>query len=207
MSTIPDAPVLAASNTRMLEDLQKNQRTVDQTLDKNDFLQLLVEQMANQDPLSPTSDTDYIAQLAQFSTLEQLQTISDSTLQAQSYGLVGKYVYLNIADSTTGEPIFGKVDGVFRQDGIDYIVIGDNKYALSDVVGIVNVDEATPAADTVTNSTGLLGKSVTAKITDESGETVSVSGTVAKVYSKDNAVYVQVGEHAVPVSSITEIYS
>lgn len=207
MSTIPDAPVLAASNTRMLEDLQKNQRTVDQTLDKNDFLQLLVEQMANQDPLSPTSDTDYIAQLAQFSTLEQLQTISDSTLQAQSYGLVGKYVYLNIADSTTGEPIFGKVDGVFRQDGIDYIVIGDNKYALSDVVGIVNVDEATPAADTVTNSTGLLGKSVTAIITDESGETVSVSGTVAKVYSKDNAVYVQVGEHAVPVSSITEIYS
>ncbi len=206
MSTISSADA-STSATRTLEDLQKSQRTASQTLDKDAFLQLLVEQMANQDPLSPTSDTDFIAQLAQFSSLEQLQTISDSTLQTQAYNLVGKYVYLNGIDSATGNPIFGKVDGVFRMNGIDYIVIGDNHYALSDVAGVVNVDEPVSSTTTVTNSTGLLGKNVTAKITDDNGETVSVSGTVTKVYSKDNTVYALVGEHEVPVSSITEIYS
>lgn len=206
MPTISSAAA-STSATRTLEDLQKSQRTANQTLDKDAFLQLLVEQMANQDPLSPTSDTDFIAQLAQFSSLEQLQTISDSTLQTQAYNLVGKYVYLNGIDSATGNPIFGKVDGVFRMNGIDYIVIGDSHYALSDVAGVVNVDEPASSTTTVTNSTGLLGKNVTAKITDDNGETVSVSGTVTKVYSKDNVVYALVGEHEVPVSSITEIYS
>lgn len=206
MSTISSATA-STSATRTLEELQQNQRTADQTLDKDDFLQLLVEQMANQDPLSPTSDTDYIAQLAQFSSLEQLQAISDSTLQTQAYNLVGKYVYLNSTDSTTGMPVFGKVDGVFRQNGIDYIVIGDSQYALSDVTGVVNVDEPVSSTTTVTNSTGLLGKSVTAEITDEDGETATVSGTVTKVYSKDSVVYALVDDHEVPVSSITEINS
>ena len=48
-----------------------------QQLGKDDFLQLLVTQLQHQNPLEPMSDTEYIAQLAQFSSLEQMENIAD----------------------------------------------------------------------------------------------------------------------------------
>ncbi|HUJ24572.1 MAG TPA: flagellar hook capping FlgD N-terminal domain-containing protein [Myxococcales bacterium] len=59
------------------------------TLGKDDFLKLLMAQMANQDPLSPMDDTAFVAQLAQFSNVEQLQTANStlsSLLTAQAAG-------------------------------------------------------------------------------------------------------------------------
>ncbi len=52
-------------------------------LGKDEFLRLLTLQLSNQDPLDPMKNEDYIAQLAQFSSLEQLQTINDN-IQTQS---------------------------------------------------------------------------------------------------------------------------
>src|SRR5690349_10864185 len=74
-------------------------------MDKNAFLKLLVAQMKNQDPLKPMDNTDFVAQLAQFSNLEQVMGINTrlDTLAAQGQGmqntqiagLVGKTVTLN----------------------------------------------------------------------------------------------------------------
>ena len=52
---------------------QSSDRAVGGELGKDEFLQLLVCQMKNQDPLEPEKDTQFIAQLAQFSALEQMQ--------------------------------------------------------------------------------------------------------------------------------------
>jgi flagellar basal-body rod modification protein FlgD len=49
-------------------------------VDKNAFMQLLVSQMKNQDPLSPQDNTQFIAQLAQFSSLEQMQQLNDNII-------------------------------------------------------------------------------------------------------------------------------
>lgn len=105
-----------ATSTRTLEDFQNNQRVAGQKLDKDAFLKLLIEQMANQDPLNPTSDTEYVSQLAQFSMLDKLQSMDDSMTKSQMYSLVGKYVYVNSTNSTTGETelVYGKVDGVIN---------------------------------------------------------------------------------------------
>src|SRR5690349_17460274 len=74
-------------------------------LDENAFLKLLVAQMKNQDPLKPMDNTDFVAQLAQFSNLEQVMGINSrlDTLAAQGRGLqntqvsdlVGKTVTIN----------------------------------------------------------------------------------------------------------------
>src|SRR2546423_270464 len=76
-----------------------------QGLDKNAFLKLLVAQMKNQDPLKPMDNTEFVAQLAQFSNLEQVMGINSrlDTLTAQGQGLqnteiaslVGKTVTVN----------------------------------------------------------------------------------------------------------------
>lgn len=187
---------------RTLEDYQNSQRTANQTLDKDAFLQLLIEQMANQDPLNPASDTEYISQLAQFSMLEELQSLNDTMTQTQLYSLVGKYVFVNSTNSESGEQelVYGKVDGIIKQNGIDYLVIGDNQYQLSDLVGVASVEETQTVTDTVTNTTGLLGKTISALLNEE-----TITGTVSKLFSRDGVVYALVGEQEIPVSSITEI--
>jgi flagellar basal-body rod modification protein FlgD len=73
-----------------------------QTLSKDDFLKLLVTQLQNQDPLNPTDSTQFVSQLAQFSSLEQLSNINDNlkTVQlfdqsinnAQAVNFVGKTI-------------------------------------------------------------------------------------------------------------------
>ena len=65
-----------------------------QTLDKNAFLQLLVTQLKNQDPMSPLQPYEFAAQLAQFSSVEQLtqlnQGLSDQNAQTQANALLAK---------------------------------------------------------------------------------------------------------------------
>jgi flagellar basal-body rod modification protein FlgD len=75
------------------------------TLGESSFLQLLTAQLQNQDPLNPTSDSDFVAELAQFSSVEQMTTANTtlqqlvvgqaSTNQTADAGLVGKSVLYN----------------------------------------------------------------------------------------------------------------
>ena len=83
---------------------------------KEDFLMLLVAQLQNQDPLNPDEPTEFTAQLAQFSSLEQLFTLNDSmealvesnnnANQMSSLGTIGKeVVYYSGSFEYTGEPV------------------------------------------------------------------------------------------------------
>jgi len=88
-------------------------------------MKLLVTQMKNQDPLNPMSSTDYIAQLAQFSSLEQLQAANKQLLSlqlaqatSQSIGLIGHSIVT--ADGKT----VGVVDSVQFVDGTPKLVVG-----------------------------------------------------------------------------------
>jgi flagellar basal-body rod modification protein FlgD len=85
-------------------------------LGKDDFLQLMVAQMKNQDPMSPSGDKEFIAQMAQFSTLEQISNMAKATEEltkrtsmSQNVALLGKTVTYQGAD---GAPVTGIVDGV-----------------------------------------------------------------------------------------------
>ncbi len=115
-------------------------------LGKDQFLQLLVLQMQNQDPMSPTDNTEMIAQLAQFSSLEQMQNLNESfeTLSGNidqlnfinASGMVGKEVTgLDI----NGEAITGVVDSVSMEDSIVYLLIGDNVMSMA---GVTEIKEA-----------------------------------------------------------------
>ena len=110
-------------------------------LDKEAFLQLLVAQMKYQDPLEPTDNTEYVSQLANFSSLEQMQNMNDSLknmstasdLQRAS-SLVGNFATVN---TTQGE-ITGKVDAVEYKDGTAYLKINEKLYPLSDLAESVD---------------------------------------------------------------------
>ncbi|HAA81522.1 MAG: Flagellar hook capping protein [Caldanaerobacter subterraneus] len=92
--------------------------TLNSQLGKDDFLKLLVTQLKNQDPLNPMDDREFIAQLAQFSTLEQMQNMNSSFNAVRAINLIGKNIYATITDNNgNSQTVTGKVDVVYKQNG------------------------------------------------------------------------------------------
>ena len=102
-------------------------------LGKDAFLQLLVAQMKYQDPLEPSSDTEWIAQLAQFSSLEEMQNMSSTLSNTQAFTMVGKTV--NVVSD--GKTIEGVVDSVTVKGNTAYVCIDGNSYKASDVTAVL----------------------------------------------------------------------
>lgn len=111
------------------------------SLDKDAFLQLLVAQMKYQDPLEPTSNTEYISQYATFSELEQMQNMSASMDLFRASSLVGETVLLKVRDSQ------GRTVDV--QGNVDYVVYEGNKAYLSVNGELYSMDDLDTVADPV----------------------------------------------------------
>ena len=111
------------------------------TLDKDAFLQLLVAQMQYQDPLEPTSNTEFISQYAQFSQVEQMQNMAATSELARATSLVGDHVYVKTTGSD-GEPkyIYGKVDYVAFENNKAYVSIEESLYSIDDVDTVVDLE-------------------------------------------------------------------
>lgn len=128
--------------------LASNSASASSNLDKDDFLKLLVAQMQYQDPLEPTSNTEYISQFATFSELEQMQNVSTSMDMSRASTLVGKTVIMNVtASNGSTSTVMGKVDYVMYENNKAYLSINDNLYAAEDLNTVV--DETYLAAYTL----------------------------------------------------------
>lgn len=119
---VKDGKVVQSTNSSTSATSKK---TANNELGKDAFLQLLVTQMQYQDPLNPNTDTDYIAQLATFSQLEQLQNLSSATTNSQAYSLVGKTVVVKTDDS---KYVTGRVDYVYTSGTTTKLSINGSLY-------------------------------------------------------------------------------
>ena len=97
--------------------LAVNGRTASQELGKDDFLKLLLTQLSNQDPTSPMENTEFIAQMAQFSSLEQMTNMSTEFAKLanmlnsnEAVSLLGKNVTISTGDTSVN----GVVEAVTR---------------------------------------------------------------------------------------------
>ena len=123
--------VTSSSNTQKSNELGYDQ-----------FLQILCAEMQYQDPLNPTSNTDYIAQMATFTQVESMLNMQNTMTSSQANDLVGKYVIMKVTSSSTGEVSYaaGNVDYVLHQNGKTFLSINDNLYNIEDLDTVADSD-------------------------------------------------------------------
>ena len=154
IDSVTSTPRFSVSN------LGEVSRVPSQVLDQDDFLKLLMAQMTSQDPLNPKKDTDFIAQMAQFSALEQSRAMQSDMahLRAdqqvlQANALIGRHVTVQ---GSGDNDITGTVLGVLVQDGTPKILVNGVAYDLNQVLRIAaplpansnpNSNPSTPCLD------------------------------------------------------------
>lgn len=93
-----------------------------------------MSQLTHQDPTEPIKDQNFIAQMAQFSALEQMQNMSvavSSLADRQALGLVGKFVAGTEAE--TGETVSGVARALFYEEGQAFLEVSGRAIALKDI--------------------------------------------------------------------------
>lgn len=112
------------------------------TLGYDQFLQLLCAEMQYQDPLEPTSNTDYVAQMATFSQLEATLSMTEIQESQRASDLVGKQVILKVTSETTGNTSYvdGRVDYVMYQNGETYLSVNDRLYPLDSLDTVADTE-------------------------------------------------------------------
>lgn len=153
-------------------NVQLTSKTKGDTLGKDEFLKILVAQLRNQDPMQPMQDRDFIAQMAQFSSVEQLMNMSgEMTKLRQNLGMASTMIGKEIAwydHSETGElvGVSGIVDSILIKDGMQYARVGqydipfDNIVAVAEKGGIPHEPADPPAEkpeDPATDPSGTPG--------------------------------------------------
>jgi flagellar basal-body rod modification protein FlgD len=116
-----------AANKKLALELNKSNIQVNQNLGKDDFLKILLAQLAHQDPSAPMEDKEFVAQMAQFSSLEQMTNMAADFAKmarmlkgTEASASLGKAVEINLGDDT----VQGVVRAVTREDAPRILVNG-----------------------------------------------------------------------------------
>lgn len=123
------------------------------TMGKDQFLKIMMAQLKNQDPMQPLEDKEFIAQMAQFTSVEQLMNISGQlTTLNQSLGsvsgLIGKDIsWIDATDGGNSEVLTGTVGSIVIRDGVQYATVGEVAIPVNLILEIATPKVATPVKD------------------------------------------------------------
>lgn len=115
--------------------LNESKETKNNEMDSDAFLTLLVAEMKNQDPLEPTSNTEWVSQYATFTQVSELQEIGTAMDSVKAQDLVGEYVIMKVTSEATGDTnyISGQVDYVVYEGGKAFLSIENSLYSIEDL--------------------------------------------------------------------------
>lgn len=195
--------------------MQQETKAYNTNLDKDAFLKLLVTQLKNQNPLEPMDNTEFIAQMAQFSSLEQAQNTNKTIKADSAYSLVNKLVKANHVDPKTNEitQVVGEVSMVrvegekvyLKVDGIE--VLYDDVKEVTDVTSPYDQMQAINQNFKMSSAFGLIGKDVKAKVAKDSTGTEfeEIEGKVTGVRMNNGSIYAQIGEREALMDTIYQV--
>lgn len=201
------------------------------SLTRDDFLELLVTQLSNQDPLNPMDGQEFAAQLAQFSSLEQLININDSMIQSgEINGLLAQSVNSGVAADLIGKKIEAEGDQ-FSFSGEDNTTL---RFELTSAASDVQVEIYNPAGQLIRTETlsnldsgehtfewngqdgegedqaqGNYSFKVTATGAEgnDIGTRTFISGTVDRVTYNQNGIFLWIGDTSISMGNVSSVSS
>lgn len=177
------------------------------------FFQLLMSEMTNQDPLEPTSNTEFVSQLANFTAL---QTNSDSlyynTVNYAS-GLAGKTVTIatNAGVDENGKVKLNLQTGVVTDVDISddkniEVIVNGERYGLGSIMNVAgNSTGSTVSATDGAYAVSLIGKNVMLKATNSEGQTIVDSGVVDSIEVENGVYRIVMGGLSYPLDSVIKV--
>ena len=171
-------------------------REPSQDMGKDAFMQLLVTQRQYQDPLNPMDNQEMMAQLAQFTALEQMMNVANTVQKQLVHGRIGNFVQYQYTDPDTGKISYelGKVDYIKKNGSEALLGIENHEIKAEHVKQVIDKDNI----QSNSSAFELLGKTVQALIestdstTGEKQKTI-IEGEVLSVNMKDEKPYVVIG--------------
>lgn len=140
---------------KLQESKNATANSVQDVNDSNMFLTLMLQQLQSQDPTAPVSNTEWLAQLAQYSSLEQMTQMNEGMNNCMNYiasiyndmginseitqtlALIGKEVTLKDPEDPAGvNKITGKVTEASFDDGTGKIKVGDKYYSIAYILNV-----------------------------------------------------------------------
>lgn len=130
---------IGISAYNQINNYNNNVKKASGNLDVDDFLQLIVKEMQNQDPMSPMDNTQMVAQMAQFSSLQAMTDMAKSFVQMQATSVIGKEVMVRNIDSFGATKYErGLVDKVTINNGVVKVHVNNQEYDYSSILEITN---------------------------------------------------------------------
>lgn len=183
------------------------------------FMQLLVAEMTNQDPLEPTSNTEFISQLATFSQMQYARDSSTYAMANYAASLVGKTATASKMDGKNLVTKTGVVESVTKNSSNNsYTVkIDGESFDLSKITAVKDTekDSTSDGTDGLLNSTNALGDSIArassmvgmyASVSKtENGVTTSDEGFIASIRIKDGVISAVINDRVYALADITEV--
>lgn len=136
------ATVAVSNGTFYYKNAVDKQKTGSNNLGKDEFLKILVTQLSNQDPTQPLQDKEFIAQMATFTSVEQLTNMAgEMKLLRQSIGfssaLIGKTIGWTQTDSNSEtQSLSGVVDSIKIKESKQYAIVGDKEVPIDQITEI-----------------------------------------------------------------------
>lgn len=213
--------VTSASNTlTAAEQMQSNyEKFKDKFKDANEdlinsdtFLNLLVAEMTNQDPMEPTSNTEFVTQMAQFSSLTYSKQSAEFSKSNYASSLVGKTVTASKMDGSTLVTKTGVVESVMK-NGDDYTIkVGGVSFDISNVTAISDTNAAdndqqlsgSSLGDYIAKASMMIGMAATVQTKTDKG-TVLDSGLVTSIQVKDGKINVIINNKSYALEDVVEV--
>lgn len=205
------------------------QTTVTKSLGKDDFLQLMITKLRYQDPLNPMDDADFIAQLAQFSTLEQMNNIAEGIATSNQWDFLQMQSINNsMATGLIGKDIKATYNGVYvdaiNKPQITYTTdefVTDVEFTVRDAAGNMIATLKDSNIEPGVNSIEWDGRdnqgnrveqgyyTIEVSATNGSGQTIrprlSLIGTVETIVYREGAAFLRVNGTEIPLGDVTAV--
>jgi len=173
----------AASNTENLARATSRGTAIvkkGEEMDQNSFLKILSAELSNQDPTTAKDGTEFVAQMAQFASLEQMTNLTNTIAFSNSSALVGKMVAFNSYDQN-GMQYGGTVKAVYKESGVTYMAVKLADGTLKDFPAD-SLSDVIDVSDTTTNDLiGNAGFSAAISLMGKQVETAALAD--GKVYA------------------------